>query len=142
MPAHRRVTCFRHKEQRQHYPYCTDWQVDQEEPAPVKGLDQKATDDRAKRSAHAPHRSPDADSGTALLGREDDHHNRQAHRRQSSCANSLKGAETDQPAHRGRTTDTSACLRESAAEGTGKMNISVRMNNCKFAFVSLMAIHH
>ena len=81
-------------------------------------MDQKATDDRAKRSAHAPHRSPDADSGTALLAREDDHHNRQAHRRQSSCANSLKGAETDQPAHRGRTTDTSACLRECAAEGT------------------------
>src|SRR2546429_160726 len=48
----------------------------------------------------------------------DDQHNRQAHRRQSSCANSLKGAETDQPAHRGRTTDTCACLRECAAEGT------------------------
>src|SRR6266487_2866503 len=44
MPAHRRVTCFRHKEQRQHYPHCTDWQVDEEDPAPVKGLDQKATD--------------------------------------------------------------------------------------------------
>src|SRR5213078_2328569 len=54
MPAHRRVTCFRHKEQRQHYPHCTDWQVDKEDPAPVKGLDQKATDDRAKRSAHTP----------------------------------------------------------------------------------------
>src|SRR5258705_199271 len=56
--------------------------------------------------------------GTALLAREDDHHNRQAHRRQSSCANSLKGAETDQPTHRGHTTDTFACLRECAAEGS------------------------
>jgi len=101
-----------------HYPHCTDWQVDRKIQRSQR-FDQKATDDRANAARHARPPSLRRRDGTALLAREEAIIIARLTRRQSSCANSLKGAETAQQLIAGAPLIRAACLRECAAEEPG-----------------------